>query len=153
MGYDQKFWPFPLPPPFLPPPPPKWVEHFYWEQLLSNRGRIMKAVRLHLVISSMPMIFIRLKNVLWYPFPELFSSEWPETIFASISDLLKYKSIKKIFVILWFCHSVISKTYLTRFLYLNIIQSSPNLAQLFIWVVSRDKFFFRISNFHPPEET
>ena len=40
---------------------------------------------------------------------------------------------KKMFVILWFCHFVIGNTYLiTRFLYLNIIQSSPNLAQLFI---------------------
>ena len=87
--------------------------------------------------------------------PELFSSEWPETFFVGILDLLKYKSIKKkMFVILWLCDSVIlwSVTYLTRFLYLNIIQSSPNFAQLFIWVVSRDGFLF-FSNFQflPPQ--
>ena len=54
---------------------------------------------------------------------------------------------KKMFVILWFCHFVIGNTYLiTRFLYLNIIQSSPNLAQLFIGVASQDSFLF-FSNF------
>ena len=46
-------------------------------------------------------------------FPELFLSEWPETFFMGILDLLKYKSIKKKClwfcdsVTLWFCHFVI----------------------------------------------
>ena len=79
-------------------------------------------------------------------FPELLSSDWPKNCFVCISDILKYESIKKIFdsVILWLV------TYLTQFLYLNIIQSSPNLAQLLICLsgISRYMYIFLISNFY-----
>ena len=109
---------------------------------------------LHVILSFLN-IFIRPKDVLWYPVSI--------TIFIGMTwnffcghfrppEIQIYQ--KKMFVILWLCDSVIlwSVTYLTRFLYLNIIQSSPNFAQLFIWVVSRDGFLF-FSNFQflPPQ--
>ena len=105
------------------------------------------------ILNLLAFLYVR-RMYIGIQFPELFSSEWPETFFVGILDILEYKSIiKKNFVILSFCDSVTlwSVTYLTRFLYLNIIQSSPNLAQMFIWVVSRDGFLF-FSNFQflPP---
>ena len=98
-------------------------------------------------------IFICPKDVLWYPVSRTILIGMTWNFFCEHFRPPEIEIHKK--KCLSFCDSVIlwSVTYLIRYQYLNIIQLSPNLAQLFIWVVSRDVFCFfsEIQIFTPRE--
>ena len=80
-------------------------------------------------------------------------SDWAETFFwAFQTSWTTKRPITHKSVFLWFCHFVIlsfcdcfvSVMLVVSFLCLNIFQSAPNLVQMFLSAIPRDRFF---SNF------
>ena len=92
-------------------------------------------------------VFIRPKNVLWYPISITFFLRLAWIFFVDFSDFLEYEMTneKKMFVGLWIRESaspwVCNKKKLEQFLYLYMFQSAPNLVHLFIDTAPKQVFF------------